>query len=1478
MTNIYIDIDSTYRNRDDYPNPADFVVIPKQDNLPTAISLKNPCSNQIILYPQFGTPPLYFTRDTLGHVVEHTNLPYMYRTNDPHIIQLDELSINPTVLDDIGKTIVTDLYPRGSVPLGEANQFYTGDYLENMATGEIREITSFSFETGSDFVFQSSQVLWSTLIGDTFKIGVERLSSLTIPPSNIYNLYRGKYLKIITGQASGFRSLIVDYRQESETLSVFTLNSFSGVLPAQGDTFQIVSDRRWYATVETPFEGLSAYPGYEEPLPITELRFTSNVIFEARNAFNPIPALALNESNDVLIMNQTGFLLGYEEYRYTLLNSLDAQNYFWDTPSPITQSVEYSDCNYTTNALGNITYQMELLNEVNFSATEWSISATVVLSSGLTLYYGNILGTTYPLRYNYTLQGQIHALSTTNHDIISYVYYSEESSQYRVNVAWRVNGTVSTMNIFQVLSTSSVTDSILIHDMKEWNGVVYLYVSLFTGFNLTYYMIRINNVSSSSHVVRTVQSFTSINRFVHYIRRLRMTEVVSGSQRILVCPLIEFHDDQFFYTLNVSYTQGDSWLYLQTDQEHVHILELGTTVDANIVRETGIVCYALGGRVYTFVWGNAGFLYNSFDQTEIAVSPPPAVTDVTVTALTELTTVTRIQDVVVSTENNVFFIVYTYINDDNHSEVVSLNTQQFVVSEAVPYRIRKGPTSERSERLPYTSQILVQPFAKERATYPVVTTESQRMAYSESLNTWLLSSNGRLYISPDWGEHTSSVEWLYTGRAYTVTTVSVFRANAVFFRSDGTKMIVLTYTNSTDRFLLSYTLAFPWEVSTAVYDGKMVNIGALSGSLLDVQDIYVHSDGVQVWALRRNTPCVFAFAMTTAWDILTLTYTGNFYFLTVGSSATGMDFSPDGMHLYISDKGTDEIYQLDLGVAWDITTAVETGSYYIGLREDEVGAIQVAPDGTRLWIVDEVRNCVCEYAMGIPWNIETLSYTQEVDVYLPETTRTSIRFRADLTRFYLLTSTGRIYMYSNALPSSTVWEYLDSRTLAWSTTSFTYLWSTTDFETWNIHTLPFANTVWNAFYRDDEVWVVQTTTGTMYYSSDGVQWVQRTQPAPVLFQQFLRVDDWLVGLPTTGDSVYYTAFPLAISGVWAPWILSGGTVYTFRGMTWSPLLEMLVVSTDTVDFIRTRDFITWTPAYRSYASTIRNHVLYWDTYYEAFWALSEVDGHSVVYFSKEGETWVNTTFSESIVTMASFKERFVTGSVNSIDESIWDVWMQTNRYPSTKTDLLYSYLWIYNKPIADNLNYEVYNDVYQLIEYDTVRQEYITSKTISVQLPYKTFFEILADIEDMFNGVNIPFQYEGDRCYSIAIHDIILPNKVIRTYLGNQISFYPYIYIRVSNEGAGSSSMYNIVTNNPNATTLTFKIPVSQFTNDPSALPYIQLSSGMVVKSKFNLKMPFRFSVFLPNGDLFETVETDNIIPDFPNPLLQISATLRITL
>lgn len=129
--------------------------------------------------------------------------------------------------------------------------------------------------------------------------------------------------------------------------------------------------------------------------------------------------------------------------------------------------------------------------------------------------------------------------------------------------------------------------------------------------------------------------------------------------------------------------------------------------------------------------------------------------------------------------------------------------------------------------------------------------------------------------------------------------------------------------------------------------------------------------------------------------------------------------------------------------------------------------------------------------------------------------------------------------------------------------------------------------------------------------------------------------------------------------------------------------------------------------------------------------------------------------------------------------------------------------------------------------------------------------------------------------YEISLVNLTLPNITLVT--GSRAAFYPYVYVEITNVTASSGSSKNIIySNNPHSGRALFIVPITDIT-DPIRSPFIKLDAGSMVQTvKFKPNDCLRFSVFLPDGELFQTVTSDYYNPSAPNVIVQIDALFGI--
>jgi hypothetical protein len=166
-------------------------------------------------------------------------------------------------------------------------------------------------------------------------------------------------------------------------------------------------------------------------------------------------------------------------------------------------------------------------------------------------------------------------------------------------------------------------------------------------------------------------------------------------------------------------------------------------------------------------------------------------------------------------------------------------------------------------------------------------------------------------------------------------------------------------------------------------------------------------------------------------------------------------------------------------------------------------------------------------------------------------------------------------------------------------------------------------------------------------------------------------------------------------------------------------------------------------------------------------------------------------------------------------------------------------------------------------------------------------YDITTGLGSAINIVNYiydnfsPLNYNGSIvsqnetvCYEVSLISLTLPNIPLMT--GSRLVFYPFIYVEFGNLSSPSGASNDIIySNNPESGKALFICTITD-TAQPLTSKFMKLSSNMVQTVKFKPNDSLRFSVYLPDGELFQTVDTDYLSPYQPNQLLQIGAVFGI--
>lgn len=240
-------------------------------------------------------------------------------------------------------------------------------------------------------------------------------------------------------------------------------------------------------------------------------------------------------------------------------------------------------------------------------------------------------------------------------------------------------------------------------------------------------------------------------------------------------------------------------------------------------------------------------------------------------------------------------------------------------------------------------------------------------------------------------------------------------AEGLFFKPDGTKMY--TVEPYTDR-VYEYTLSTPWVLSSATLDGDLL----VSGQDAQMYDIFFEPNGMKMYLCGVANDSVYEYNLGTAWQLSSAIYSRSFNTSLMVPNPISISFKSDGTKMVVTSQnsGYDASVGYALGTAWDVTSAVydiRTGATtggltYVGDQEGNPFGMFWKPDGAKVYIVGDSGDDVNEYTLTTPWDLQTISFTQNFSVSAQAAVPEGVFFNPNGMQMYVLDSnTDTVYEY-----------------------------------------------------------------------------------------------------------------------------------------------------------------------------------------------------------------------------------------------------------------------------------------------------------------------------------------------------------------------------------------------------------------------------------------------------------------------------------
>jgi hypothetical protein len=227
------------------------------------------------------------------------------------------------------------------------------------------------------------------------------------------------------------------------------------------------------------------------------------------------------------------------------------------------------------------------------------------------------------------------------------------------------------------------------------------------------------------------------------------------------------------------------------------------------------------------------------------------------------------------------------------------------------------------------------------------------------------------------------------------------------------------FVGSSSDTVFQYNLGTAWDVTTATYTaGNGLSIAAQDTA---AGDIFFKPDGLAFYLLGDTNNSVFQYTIGTAWTINTGAYASkSFSVAAQETSPTGLWFRPDGSTMYVVGSASDNINQYSLGTAWDVTTATFVQAFSISAQDGVTASLVFNPTGTSFYTTGTNNDNVYQYNLGTAWDISTSVFVpNQFHVGTEESTPTGlfIDFTADNRAYVSGASTDAVYQYNTATTS-----------------------------------------------------------------------------------------------------------------------------------------------------------------------------------------------------------------------------------------------------------------------------------------------------------------------------------------------------------------------------------------------------------------------------------------------------------------------------
>ena len=253
--------------------------------------------------------------------------------------------------------------------------------------------------------------------------------------------------------------------------------------------------------------------------------------------------------------------------------------------------------------------------------------------------------------------------------------------------------------------------------------------------------------------------------------------------------------------------------------------------------------------------------------------------------------------------------------------------------------------------------------------------QTMGMTWKSDGTKWFKIGNNYIYsfnVSTAWDVSSSSTtpDNQFYLRSQSTT------AWAADFKSDGSEMFMVSRSD----FMYKYTLSTGWDITTMLAVAPTVGYRDFVGSGARFPNYHTYKpDGTRLYIFAEST--IMEFALSTAWDFTSATYTRQATTLAQPyNNVGGFKFNPSGTKVFLNTATGGQTFGYNLSTAWDVST-MSAGFTDTSRRVNDLytafdysfRGFAINPSGTKMWHRGHGTKYFHEVNLGTAWNVTTAS-------------------------------------------------------------------------------------------------------------------------------------------------------------------------------------------------------------------------------------------------------------------------------------------------------------------------------------------------------------------------------------------------------------------------------------------------------------------------------------------------------------------------